>query len=174
MLSPLGKSLRLHLSSAALANQCTRQETITCPQGLPSEWFQQEFRESLVIHNPQKETQTNCLMFLWIHANPDYSYNIIPSILSIINIVLEIHMFISTENTKAANSSFTLRGMRSKDASSQGGFLFKTTEGGRERRKMRGERAGKMENEMHNAEQWYFDVVWCGCLAGTESIWLEN
>lgn len=48
-------------------------------------------------------------------------------------------MFISTENTKAANSSFTLRGMRSKDASSQGGFLFKTTEGGRERRKMRGE-----------------------------------
>lgn len=62
-------------------------------------------------------------------------------------------MFISTENTKAANSSFTLRGMRSKDASSQGGFLFKMTEGGRERRKMRGERAGKMENEMHNAEQ---------------------
>lgn len=59
--------------------------------------------------------------------------------MSIINIVLEIHMFISTENTKAANSSFTLRGMRSKDASSQGGFLFKTTEGGRERRKM-GER----------------------------------
>lgn len=43
-----------------------------------------------------------------------------------------MQMFISTENTKAANSTFTLRGTRSKDASSQGGFLFKKMREGEE------------------------------------------
>lgn len=46
-----------------------------------------------------------------------------------------MQMFISIENTKAANSMFTLWGMRSKDASSQGGFLFKKVEGGKGRKK---------------------------------------